>query len=160
MLCGSASAHSRQLVQTWMSTGRPVLGMPQDLFNDPSGPDLQKKWAAEIAESIRLRGSAILAIPQSVAASRARAVRSGMAQTFHALMSGALLNRDLSVCMEGGATAAAVVDVMNWQSFAVEGNLAPGVVVMRPDADRSISLIIKPGSYPWPQSLLSKVGGR
>lgn len=56
------------------------------------------------------------------------------------------------IFVEGGATTAAVCRAMNWTSLQVEAELAPGVVVLKPGAD--VRLVIKPGSYAWPASVL------
>jgi D-threonate/D-erythronate kinase len=50
----------------------------------------------------------------------------------------------------GGATAAAVCREMGWDKFDVEGELATGVVQLRPRAAAETALIVKPGSYEWP----------
>lgn len=59
------------------------------------------------------------------------------------------------VFAEGGATAMAICRCMNWVSLDVEGELAPGVVVLRPDRS-SLRLVIKPGSYAWPACVLKR----
>jgi uncharacterized protein YgbK (DUF1537 family) len=61
---------------------------------------------------------------------------------------------DLTLVIEGGATAAAIVAALGWTAFDVEGNLAPGVVSMRPlaktERGKRFRIVLKPGSYPWP----------
>ncbi len=52
---------------------------------------------------------------------------------------------------EGGATAGAVCRALGWTSLEVEAELATGVVVLKPDA--KVRLVIKPGSYAWPESV-------
>lgn len=53
----------------------------------------------------------------------------------------------------GGATAAAVCRAMGWDEFDVEGELASGIVQLRPIAAGVPSVVLKPGSYPWPPQL-------
>ena len=43
---------------------------------------------------------------------------------------------------------------MGWNRLAVEAELAPGVVTLSVIGGGSEQLTIKPGSYPWPESLL------
>ena len=59
--------------------------------------------------------------------------------------------------VEGGATAAAVADEMNWQTFEALHEWAPGVVSLRPESDVDLVFTLKPGSYPWPEELQEHV---
>jgi uncharacterized protein YgbK (DUF1537 family) len=52
---------------------------------------------------------------------------------------------------EGGATAAELVRCMDWARLEVVRELAPGVATLAVNAERSILLTIKPGSYAWPE---------
>ena len=61
-----------------------------------------------------------------------------------------------NLLLEGGATASAVCRRMNWHQFDVEGEFAPGVVQMHAlgaDGSTGHRLVIKPGSYPWPDAV-------
>jgi uncharacterized protein YgbK (DUF1537 family) len=54
------------------------------------------------------------------------------------------------VYVEGGATAAALVQELGWSALEVIGEIAPGVTTLKPHALKML-LTIKPGSYPgWP----------
>jgi uncharacterized protein YgbK (DUF1537 family) len=56
------------------------------------------------------------------------------------------------VYVEGGATAAALVQAMQWKRLQVVAELAQGVARLRP-AGSNISLTMKPGSYSgWPSA--------
>jgi uncharacterized protein YgbK (DUF1537 family) len=57
------------------------------------------------------------------------------------------------VYVEGGATAAALVDRMGWKRISVVGELAPGVATLGIEDHSSLELTIKPGSYVWPAAL-------
>ncbi|HEV2292698.1 MAG TPA: four-carbon acid sugar kinase family protein [Tepidisphaeraceae bacterium] len=58
-----------------------------------------------------------------------------------------------TVLITGGATAVSVCRAMGWDEFEVEGELASGVVQLRPTLAGAPRLVIKPGSYPWPPQL-------
>ena len=58
--------------------------------------------------------------------------------------------------IEGGATARAILDRMEWHTLNVKGEYAPGVVQMQVQEHHDQIVTIKPGSYPWPKSLLEK----
>lgn len=53
----------------------------------------------------------------------------------------------------GGATAAAVLSALEWTALEVVQVWAPGVVTLRPLAEPTLFLTLKPGSYPWPDAL-------
>ncbi len=56
------------------------------------------------------------------------------------------------VFAEGGATAVALAQQMGWGRLRVIAELAPGVVAMSVGTT-GISLVVKPGSYEWPESV-------
>lgn len=83
--------------------------------------------------------------------------RSGGVVDLHLLASvaGAVLERgrpDL-VLLEGGATAAALMDRFPWSCWRVEREWGPGVVELHPAGRPSPVLLVKPGSYPWPSAV-------
>ena len=53
--------------------------------------------------------------------------------------------------VEGGATAARIVDNFGWNRFEPCDQLGPGVVRMKVLESDTMHLTIKPGSYPWPE---------
>jgi uncharacterized protein YgbK (DUF1537 family) len=55
--------------------------------------------------------------------------------------------------VEGGATAAALFESLGWSRFQTLGELAVGVVALRPIGNPDIVVITKPGSYDWPTML-------
>jgi uncharacterized protein YgbK (DUF1537 family) len=60
--------------------------------------------------------------------------------------------------VEGGATAAALVRNLEWRRLHVERELAPGVIRLRVASRSAPRLVIKPGSYPWPDEALRRWG--
>lgn len=58
-----------------------------------------------------------------------------------------------TILVEGGATAAAVAQEMNWSQFTVVTNSTGGVGVLQPIVLGAPRLLIKPGSYPWPTEI-------
>lgn len=57
------------------------------------------------------------------------------------------------VFAEGGATAVALARQMGWHRLQVTAELAPGVVTLSTFGESRISFTMKPGSYPWPESV-------
>jgi uncharacterized protein YgbK (DUF1537 family) len=52
--------------------------------------------------------------------------------------------------VEGGSTAAAIINRLNFDRFFPIGELGPGVIKMKVDAVDDLFLTLKPGSYDWP----------
>lgn len=59
------------------------------------------------------------------------------------------------IYIEGGATAAAVLGRLGWQQLTVVREVASGVVQLRPVPAPACLVTIKPGSYTWPDKILS-----
>ena len=57
------------------------------------------------------------------------------------------------VLLEGGATAAAVMNRMKWSSLRANAGVDPTLVEFVPTDTAGPAMIIKPGSYPWPASV-------
>ena len=55
--------------------------------------------------------------------------------------------------IEGGSTASQILCALNWQRVKPVLELAPGVVVLHLFDDMQLQLVVKPGSYPWPEQL-------
>lgn len=60
-------------------------------------------------------------------------------------------SRDLRIALEGGATAIAFLRRMGWERFAAIPENHVGVGTLRPLGGPLLS--VKPGSYPWPETL-------
>ena len=58
-----------------------------------------------------------------------------------------------TVLVEGGSTAAALANKLNWTRFTVVASAPAGVGVLRPEAAGAPLVLVKPGSYPWPDEI-------
>ncbi|HEX2100543.1 MAG TPA: four-carbon acid sugar kinase family protein [Candidatus Synoicihabitans sp.] len=107
-------------------------------------------WLQRVQLRLNRHGRACVGVHGAVAPERAAQVRAALAAA------GLRAVRDIGVhhlVIEGGATAAAVLRVLKWQTLRTCHVWSPGVVTLCPleAPDRLITL--KPGSYPWPESL-------
>jgi len=59
------------------------------------------------------------------------------------------------IAIEGGASAYSILKTLNWKAFTPTEQLALGVVRMRYDLNPKKHIILKPGSYNWPDGLLN-----
>jgi uncharacterized protein YgbK (DUF1537 family) len=146
---GSASAYSRDFMRIAKNRAIPVVPMPDNVFAgaDP-GP-----WACTICEIAAGNPIILITIPQPLdrnplTSQRLQAI---LADVVAELLKNIQIDHFF---LEGGATASAICRRMNWNEFDVIGELNTGVVQMHvPACDQSI--IVKPGSYPWPDFVIA-----
>jgi uncharacterized protein YgbK (DUF1537 family) len=137
VVSGSASRYSRETVLRWRDREDPVHPLSSDL--------------ASILFSLQKEALAIVAITEPIDPLRASHLRQLIASRIEAIVTHpALAQQPLHLFIEGGGTAAAVVELLGWHDFSVVHTLAPGVVTLRPAQAPHVLLTIKPGSYPWP----------
>jgi uncharacterized protein YgbK (DUF1537 family) len=145
-VCGSASGYSRQLISLAQRNGISICEMPLDVFRggDVSG------WADSVSSQLRLHKRALIVITHGLdystgASQRLQAsLAEVVAQVLEALPVDGLF-------LEGGATASAVCRRMGWEGLDVLGELDTGVVQARAGRPIAQMLVIKPGSYCWPE---------
>ena len=120
-----------------------VSNMPDEVF---AGADPQR-WCEAMRCECKEAGSVVLRIPQraEVDAARARWLRSAMAKVTACAVEE---YAPQEIVIEGGATAFAVLAELGWDDFAVDREIAAGVVRLRHTKSGTF-VTFKPGSYPW-----------
>jgi uncharacterized protein YgbK (DUF1537 family) len=126
--------------------------MPRILFDgDALDEAALETWREMICGELRTKGRAIVGVGHALEPQRAVHVRQVLgeitARVLRACTSGTLF-------VEGGATAAAVIQRLGWLDLLVVGELSGGVVVLQPLDKPDQILVVKPGSYAWPAGLL------
>jgi hypothetical protein len=58
-----------------------------------------------------------------------------------------------SILIEGGETASAVARELDWTRLQVVCAIDPGITALRPAGVDGLTVLVKPGSYPWPAAL-------
>jgi uncharacterized protein YgbK (DUF1537 family) len=153
-VCGSGSDTSRQAIAAGAKRGISVCPMPETLYNKSRSKNetLIRSWADDIVAVLKQNGCAVAAITQPVIVNADLALyfRTQMAAMAKQVMSQTSIQELL---IEGGATARAILDRMEWHTLNVKGEYAPGVVQMQVQEHHDQIVTIKPGSYPWPKSL-------
>ncbi|HEX3356849.1 MAG TPA: four-carbon acid sugar kinase family protein [Tepidisphaeraceae bacterium] len=147
-ICGSASAYSRELISIAPRHDCAVCLMPPDVFQ---GGDISA-WASDIRESLKKKSRVLVAISQPVQrdSSTSHRLQSALAE----VAARVLLNCTVDhLFLEGGATASAVCRRMRWNQFDIHDELTPGIVEVKTSSKLSPTLLIKPGSYPWPPAI-------
>ncbi|TDH27478.1 four-carbon acid sugar kinase family protein [Segetibacter sp. 3557_3] len=149
---GTTFQKSRDALQGLRSKGKPVSYMPDDLLNSTDfTPGMVESWANDIRYLVETSGYAIVAIeslPGGIPLAAAN-LRTKKAQAIARVLK---LVRVKELIIEGGATAAAIIDEMGYASFFPVNELAPGVVRMR-IGDTDMHMTVKPGSYQWPEGV-------
>ena len=122
--------------------GLPVSAMPLDIYE---GSDDLTSWFDDTLPKY-VAGPLVLSIPHHHLTGKAVAMhlRRQTARLVAFLFSH---HRPQELCIEGGATAFAVLDVLGIQSLQVIAQPNPGVVRMQ--TDDGLIVTLKPGSYAW-----------
>ena len=151
-ICGSLAAWLSGRSDHCVARGIPVFPMPRELFEPVLREEFLAHWASDAATALRKKGAALLAI--------------GSEQPSTGLASDLLANRlaeaarraletspTARVYLEGGATASAVLRELGLGRFSAQPSPGPGVGALLPVGRPGPLFLIKPGSYPWPDSV-------
>jgi uncharacterized protein YgbK (DUF1537 family) len=150
-VCGSTANSSRQLIGNVKDTGGPVSYMPVEIIAlAKHGKALFENWADEIVSLLKIHGKAIIAIDESTTHNleiTAAELRGRMAMAVEGVFKTIAIGELL---IEGGSTAAAIINRLNFNRFSPVAELGPGVIKMKVDHVADLFLTLKPGSYKWP----------
>jgi hypothetical protein len=154
LVCGSAQAWDQGRRAECDGRAVTVLTMPDAMFASPDAPpgrDLEQ-WADAIAVTLSASGRAMVAIGRDakVGNSRPAALTNVLVAAVARVLRRGGVER---VCLEGGATAAALLNTMGWTRLAAVPCRAAGVAALRPYGADGPTLFVKPGSYPWPDEI-------
>lgn len=135
LVCGSTQSRPDAF-------GLPVSAMPLDIYD---GSDNLKPWLDDALPKYA-NGPIVLSIPYHHRTGKAVAVR--LRQLTATLVARLFQHHIPShLCLEGGATAFAVLQTLHVDSLQVIAQPAPGIVTLQ--ADNGLIITLKPGSYPW-----------
>lgn len=152
LVSGSASAASREQIDQLRAQGAAVIAMPDTLYQSLEPlPGPLERWVQQIEAALAQARFAIACIcrhPQQ------QTGRSKALTHLLALAAAAVLARRAvsELWLEGGATAAALIRHLGWRRLEVDAQLAPGVIRLCPLAQPRLRVVMKPGSYRWPQT--------
>jgi len=147
-VCGTASPAGRDTAQRLRREGVPLHAMPRRVFEGDDDAGALESWADGVMAALE-HGPAAIIIGHEVVDDAGAASR--LTAALATVVARVLRRCAVDVlCVEGGATAAAVSDSLAWRGFTVEHEVAPGVVRLRADEPRAPPMIVKPGSYAWP----------
>ena len=157
LVCGTAPAFSAEVVARAAKEDIAVCPMPEHAHVGAVAG--LEAWHGAVRRALESSGRAVVVIQRPLDRSP------GAPQRFQAALAevvGRLLSTPHAadnLLVEGGATASAVCRRMDWHHLEVEGEFAPGVVQMRAlrgDGGGEHRIVIKPGSYAWPEAVWKK----
>ncbi len=152
---GSPADASLLCIEQARSQGWPVLLMPDEMLRPKARAAKSKSdWAKRVAEALRHFPRVVMGIGRPPLPGRTTSTRLGRLLT-ESVAEVLQQARPTTVCVEGGATAAALIDRLRWKRLIVEREFQRGVTALKPGRRGSLSLVCKPGSYEWPRELLA-----
>jgi uncharacterized protein YgbK (DUF1537 family) len=149
LVSGSRSETSHAALAALEARAVPVIRVP--------AADPGSSWQTGAARALSGAARGALAIDRAASAEDPAQLLAALCGAAAAIVA----SREPAVLLvEGGATAAALARRLEWTRFSVDGELAPGVVVLRPRAAPHVRFVLKPGSYRWPPAVLTELGAR
>jgi len=155
-VCGSASEATRKFVARQAQLGVPVFSLPNELVMVGAFDATEvSALAARVVAALQATPRVIVhvGLPQVRDVSLAGMLATHLVRVAEAVLRNASVGH---VFAEGGATAVGLARGMGWHRLVVKSELAPGVVTLALSGDGSPLLTIKPGSYAWPESLITR----
>jgi uncharacterized protein YgbK (DUF1537 family) len=142
---GSVAPASRQLRELARAAGIQLLAMPDGVENSA----IFARWCDATIDALTRTHIAMI-VAARPPADDPRWIR----ETLAALVSHARTRAAFRhLVVEGGATAAAVLDALGWSQLELIHEWARGVASLRPLDAPEILVTFKPGSYAWPAAI-------
>ncbi|ACU02748.1 four-carbon acid sugar kinase family protein [Pedobacter heparinus] len=153
-VCGSAFPLSRSVVEDARQAGQYVSYMPSRMFCKPAEKSAyMAHWEREILKGVQQSGTVIVAI-NVIEEPRVENLSSELGKTIATVIANVMQGVQLEeLVIEGGATASAIIEKLEYRKFHPTQELAPGVIRMKVEENKSLHLTMKPGSYTWPSSI-------
>jgi len=155
-IAGSTAAACRRNWKLMRAAGKTTVAMPRgcyDKFGSPTS-DLSR-WQEQIQSRLLTVSLVVAAVAEEATLSNeatARRITEAFADLVEQLWSKRAFKH---LVVEGGATAAAILRRLGWTRLSVAAEWSPGAVSLRPAGVEDMLVTVKPGSYVWPEPLLS-----
>jgi uncharacterized protein YgbK (DUF1537 family) len=150
---GSSSAASYQFVSDLDKKGFRVCALPCSISQAGAlNRDCLQNWTDMALHAFQERRQVGVAIHQP--AVKVSGLPRKLAELTACLVKALMHNLDIDeLIIEGGATASAILDKLQWQRYMPVENFAPGVVRMQVKEMPRKFVTLKPGSYRWPEQM-------
>jgi len=154
-VCGSAFSKGKAALTNFKKCDQRTFPMPDDVFNNTMNSKKSfKKWEKNVLKSLDKDNFVILEIDQPVVRDRmfAKRLREDIALLVDNIIKQVSINELL---IDGGATVYSIAEKVGLNKFTPIQEIAPGVIRMKVQNRDNFYMTIKPGSYPWPESLIN-----
>ncbi len=147
-VCGTTHDKSRSKIKQIKTEAGPVSYMPYHIISYATETGFET-WADEIVSLLERNKKAIIAIDESMTANSK--VTAADLREKKAMVVAVVLQKTLikELLIEGGSTAAAIINQLNFNRFFPVSEPGAGVIKMNV-ANSDLLLTLKPGSYDWP----------
>ncbi|MDA1275333.1 MAG: hypothetical protein O2960_14995 [Verrucomicrobia bacterium] len=148
-VCGSASESTERFLKDARARGVAVLSMPRKLAESGSKIDEAKtQWLEETLNVFRVKPRVIVAIdcPLNREPNIAERLLEHLIRHVEAVLERVKVH---AVFVEGGATAARLMERMRWTRLDMVREFTQGVVSLLPHGHSRPVVTMKPGSYVW-----------
>lgn len=155
IICGSAYHESRSFVRKAKENGFPVSYMSDQLFQSKEINSQEINfWKDEIIGLLKDYNQVILAISHPVIKSKklTRKLKNILSQVVMAV------NQELDLLdflIEGGSTASEILNLLGFTTLIPIYQYNQGVIKMNVKKAEDIQIVLKPGSYKWPEEVLT-----
>ena len=159
-VCGTTSKSGRDFLRLARAARTPVFSLPSELVSGGNFTGAAKEMLARRAiSSFGLHSRVILSVGLPIVREHAvaRLLSFQLVQLAEKVLRQTQVDR---VYAEGGATAAALVQRMNWTRLRVLEEVASGVATLGVNENSAMRLTMKPGSYVWPEEIRRSPGLR
>lgn len=153
-VCGSAFSKGKVAFKNQPNCKRKTFPMPDAVFNNTTqSSKFYKTWEESVINAFDHENFVILEIDQPVIREKkfAKRLREEMARLVEHVLNKVEVNELL---IDGGATVYSIAEQVGLTKFFPIQEIAPGVIRMKVQNKENLHITIKPGSYPWPESLL------
>jgi uncharacterized protein YgbK (DUF1537 family) len=150
---GTTSESSREFVRAEQARGIPVFALPAKLAQ---GAAFTPAMAMALAQDALAAFSSYACVILHIGLPPVSDARLAKVLSIHLVQAALIVLREANIThvyAEGGATAIELARQMAWTHFGVLEELAPGVATLVTPGPRQIHFTIKPGTYPWPDSI-------
>jgi uncharacterized protein YgbK (DUF1537 family) len=150
IVCGSHAAWAGSRLRECQQRAIPIVPMPRRLFAEDHSDREIDAWAVELEDAMAINGSAMIAVGgEKIAGLAPGVLERRLAEAVRRVLQRVVVGHLL---LEGGATAAAVLHRCEWHRLRVGPEVAPGLAWLDVIGAPAPRLLVKPGSYAWPDA--------
>lgn len=146
---GTTFGDNADRIKNLKTNDGPVAYLPLNLLQNGYDAQCLTGWCDEVVTVLKKRGKAVMAIEQ-ISNNRfkpdAATLRQTMATAVKRVMEAVNVNE---LIIEGGSTAAAILNDLNIDALYPVHEFGPGIIRCSTMIAANLHVTLKPGSYPW-----------